>query len=177
MNHSDVSLGLIPMFHGYGMLVNCSCMTVGGKLIVLKYFDRELFLKSIHVQKVCAHTFVSWHVELTLTKRLLDFSSIKVTILFAVTPLMVFLAKDPAVDDYDLSSLKIIYSGAAPLPKEILLDVIQRLRKDGSLKILQGYGMTESCVVSTLYDANITKCVHGSVGKVICGMAAKVSRV
>lgn len=55
MKHSDVLMGLIPMFHGYGVLVNCSCMSVGSKLIVLKYFDKELFLKSIYVQKVCTY--------------------------------------------------------------------------------------------------------------------------
>lgn len=90
---------------------------------------------------------------------------------------MIFLAKDSIVDNYDLSSLKIIYSGAAPLPKEILLNVIKRLDKDNTLKILQGYGMTELTMVSTLHDVNIAKCIHGSVGKLICGMTAKVSNI
>lgn len=50
---SDVLMGLIPMFHGYGFLVICICMSVGSKLIVHKYFDENLFLKSIEVHKVC----------------------------------------------------------------------------------------------------------------------------
>lgn len=91
---------------------------------------------------------------------------------------MIFLAKDPIIDNYDLSSLKKIYSGAAPLPKDILLNVIKRLDKDKTLKILQGYGMTELTMVSTIYDdVNTVKCVLGSVGKLICGMAAKVSLI
>lgn len=36
-----------------------------------------------------------------------------------VPPLMVFLAKSPLVDQYDLSSLKVLLCGAAPLSKEI----------------------------------------------------------
>lgn len=36
-----------------------------------------------------------------------------------VPPLMVFLAKHPLVDEYDLSSLQNIYCGAAALGKEV----------------------------------------------------------
>jgi len=53
-------MGLVPMFHGYGLLVMCMCMSIGSKVIVLKYFDEELFLKSIEVQKVCIK-FVSFN--------------------------------------------------------------------------------------------------------------------
>lgn len=63
VSHSDVLMGLMPMFHGYGVLVNCSCMSVGCKLIVLKYFDKELFLKSIYVQKVCTDLYILWYTK------------------------------------------------------------------------------------------------------------------
>lgn len=90
---------------------------------------------------------------------------------------MVFLAKHPIVDNYNLSSLKIIYSGAAPLSKDIQLKVIERIGKDNSLKILQGYGMTESSFLSTHHGEDTVENVHGSVGKLMSGMAAKVSCV
>lgn len=45
-------MGLIPMFHGYGFLVNCMTMAIGCKLIVHKYFNEELFLNSIDVYQV-----------------------------------------------------------------------------------------------------------------------------
>lgn len=79
------------------------------------------------------------------------------------------------VDNYDLSSLKIIYSGAAPLSKEIQSKVVHRIGKGNQLKVLQGYGMTESSIVSTFHGANTVECVDGSVGHLICGMSAKVS--
>jgi 4-coumarate--CoA ligase len=43
-----------------------------------------------------------------------------------VPPLMVFLAKNPLVNAYDLSSLKYLISGAAPLSKEVELAVMAR---------------------------------------------------
>lgn len=50
-------MGLVPMFHGYGLLIICMCLSIGSKVIVLKYFDEELFLKSIEAQKVCIQLY------------------------------------------------------------------------------------------------------------------------
>lgn len=46
-------MGLVPMFHGYGLLIICICFELGNKVIVLKQFDEDLFLKSIEIHKVC----------------------------------------------------------------------------------------------------------------------------
>lgn len=45
-------MGLVPMFHGYGLLLMCICMSIGSKIIILKFFDESLFLKCIEFQKV-----------------------------------------------------------------------------------------------------------------------------
>jgi len=50
---TDTLMGLVPMFHGYGFLIICLCLSIGSKVVVLKHFDEELFLKSLEVQKVC----------------------------------------------------------------------------------------------------------------------------
>uniref|UniRef100_A0A2S2NIC6 Luciferin 4-monooxygenase n=1 Tax=Schizaphis graminum TaxID=13262 RepID=A0A2S2NIC6_SCHGA len=144
----DIMMGLVPMFHGYGLLIICLCMSIGSKVIVLKYFDEELFLKSIEVQKI--------------------------SILFVVPPLMIFLAKHPLVDKYNLSCLKVIYSGAAPLSLNIENEVINRIGKGKQLKVFQGYGMTELSVVVTAADESEVNHTSGTVGKVICGMSGKV---
>lgn len=47
------------------------------------------------------------------------FQKYRVSLIFVVPPLVVFLAKSPLVDEYDLSSLKELGSGAAPLSKEV----------------------------------------------------------
>jgi acyl-CoA synthetase (AMP-forming)/AMP-acid ligase II len=62
------------------------------------------------------------------------------TILHVVPPIVLFLAKHPMVGNYNLSSVKEIFSGAAPLGKELSEALIKRL----GIKLLrQGYGMTE----------------------------------
>lgn len=47
VNDSDILMGLVPMFHEYGLLIMCMCMKIGSQLIVHKKFEADLFLKSI----------------------------------------------------------------------------------------------------------------------------------
>jgi len=94
-----------------------------------------------------------------------------------VPPLMIFLAKHPLVDKYNLSCLNVIYSGAAPLSLEIENEVVNRIGNGKSIKVFQGYGMTELSIVSTIPGQNKDDHVSGSVGKLICGMSGKVSCV
>lgn len=86
-----------------------------------------------------------------------------------VPPLMVFLAKSPLVDNYDVSTLKIIWCGAAPLSKESEDAVQKRL---GIPVIRQGYGMTEG----TLAFSGQTDEHHssGSVGVLRNGVLARI---
>lgn len=88
---------------------------------------------------------------------------------------MVFLAKHSLVDKYNLSSLKAIYSGAAPLSLDIQQEIIKRIGKGKPLIVLQGYGMTESCILATLHNENNEITVNSSVGNLFRGMSAKVS--
>jgi 4-coumarate--CoA ligase len=53
---------------------------------------------------------------------------------------VVLLAKDPIVEKYDLSSIRIINSSAAPLKEDLLLATYRRL----GIPIKQGYGLTET---------------------------------
>lgn len=73
-------LGLLPLFHAYGLFVSFLVFASGAKLIVLPRFDERLFLEAI--------------------------SKYKIDSLALVPPLMVFLAKSPIVDEYDLSCVK-----------------------------------------------------------------------
>jgi 4-coumarate--CoA ligase len=63
----------------------------------------------------------------------------KVNYLAIVPPIMVFLAKSPLVDQYDLSSVVEIGCGAAPLSIEVENQVRNRLKHDFTLR--QGYGI------------------------------------
>ena len=46
-------------------------------------------------------------------------------------PIVNFLANDPMVDQFDLSSLRDPYSGASTLGKELTEKMVQRLKLDG----------------------------------------------
>ena len=54
-----------------------------------------------------------------------------------VPPIMVFLAKHPLVDKYDLSSLTDLMCGAAPLSQQLEDEVSERLKND-KLSFRQG---------------------------------------
>lgn len=95
--------------------------------------------------------------------------------MFAVPPLMIFFAKHNLVDKYNLSSLNIIYCGAAPLSKDIQIEVLKRISKaNNPLKLFQGYGMTELCILSTAHSSDINESTYGSVGTLLSGMSGKV---
>ena len=68
----------------------------------------------------------------------------KVTWFFAVPPMVLAFAKHPLVDQYDLSSLQTVFSGAAPLGAELAQEAAERI----GCEVVQGYGMTELSPVS-----------------------------
>jgi len=69
----------------------------------------------------------------------------KITHTNIVPPMVILLAKHPSVEKYDLSSLKIVNSGAAPLSSELQLAVLKRLKTP----VRQAYGMTETAPCTT----------------------------
>lgn len=141
--HDDSFLGLIPFFHGYGFAFMLLTLMVPTKLVVMAKFDEKIFLEAIQKYKI--------------------------SYLALVPPLMVMLAKHPLVAQYDLSSVRSIRCGAAPLSKDIQLAVHKRLKiKD----IAQGYGMTELSVACCFTPPEKNK--MGSSGVITFGMEAKV---
>src|SRR5262249_19826286 len=71
---------------------------------------------------------------------------------------VVALAKQPVVDNYDLSKLEQLFSGAAPLSAELADEAGARL----GCEVVQGYGMTELSPVSHITPKGRFK--PGSVG-------------
>src|SRR3546814_1939251 len=98
-----------------------------------------------------------------LTEFLANIADRKCTHAFIAPPVAVALAKHPLIDDYDLSSLRAIMSGAAPLDEELGRAVTARL----GCALVQGYGMSELSPVShiTPFDG----------GAELVGAAAPVS--
>lgn len=65
----------------------------------------------------------------------------KITELSCVPPIAVALAKHPLVKKYDLSSVAAIGGGAAPMGRDVAVQVEKIW--DGRVNYKQGYGMTE----------------------------------
>ena len=118
-SQGEVLIGILPFYHIYGMTVIMSMALRGGATIVtMPRFDLEHFLE------------------------LMD--TYKVTVAYLVPPIILALAKHPLVDKYDLSSLKQITSGAAPLSSSLSDECATRL----GCVVKQGYGLTETSPVT-----------------------------
>jgi len=99
----------------------------------------------------------------------------KVTIAHLVPPIILLLAKHPLVDKFNLSSLKVINSGAAPLGQDLQVACSERLK---SVIVKQGYGMTELSPVSHVTPpGGKEKVIAGSVGLLLPNMEAKIVSV
>lgn len=64
----------------------------------------------------------------------------KITFVYVVPPVVLLLGKHPVVDKYDLSSVRMMSCGAAPLTRELVEAVYKRLK----VPIKQGYGLSET---------------------------------
>lgn len=104
----------LPFFHIYGLVL--------GLLTVARHTTKTVFLPAFDLPKF---------LELVQTH--------KVTRTYIVPPIILALAKHPLVDSYDLSSLKTIISGAAPLGGDVQEACSKRL----NCIVKQAWGMTE----------------------------------
>jgi long-subunit acyl-CoA synthetase (AMP-forming) len=77
--------------------------------------------------------------QFVYTEFLQTIQNYKITHLQIAPPILVMLSKRPETNNYDLSSVKYILCGAAPLSKELQNDVSRRF----NVQINQGWGMTE----------------------------------
>lgn len=94
----------------------------------------------------------------------------KVTYCYVAPPIVVHLAKNPLINNYDLSSLNFITSGAAPLTKELIVEVHERL----GVRVKQAYGLSETSPVTHMmfWDDN-WKTAMGSCGPPLPNIVAK----
>jgi len=136
-HQDDILICVLPLFHIYGLVVVLNMgLHLGATIVIMPRFDLEQFLSLIQKYRV--------------------------TLAHIVPPVVLKLAKDPIVDRYDLSSLKMIFSGAAPLGADLTRECMQRI----GCGIRQGYGMTETSPVTHTSPADPAKMKLGSVGTV-----------
>jgi acyl-CoA synthetase (AMP-forming)/AMP-acid ligase II len=138
-------MAVLPFFHIYGMQVIMNQGLYRGTTIVsMPRFELEPFLQAVQQYGV--------------------------TRLFLAPPIVVALAKHPLVDKYDLSSVKTIFSGAAPLDAETARVCGERIK----CRVSQGYGLTETSPVSHSVSDRSPEVVPGSVGPSLPNTECKI---
>ncbi|MGH7291164.1 MAG: AMP-binding protein, partial [Myxococcota bacterium] len=151
MRSDDRILAVLPFFHIYGMTVLLNAaLHARARLVIMPSFDLGEFLDNIQKHR-CTYVFIA-------------------------PPVAVALAKHPVVDSYDLSSLRNVMSGAAPLDEELGHAVAKRL----NCQLVQGYGMSELSPVSHITPADGGLELTGSVAPLSsCGWTVPnaVSRI
>ncbi|TVU05674.1 hypothetical protein EJB05_48847, partial [Eragrostis curvula] len=117
IREDDVVLCVLPMFHVYSLHSILLCgMRAGAALVLMKRFDTARMLELVALHGI--------------------------TVAPLVPPIVVEIAKSgDALDRYDLSSVRMVISGAAPMGKE-LQDILHA--KLPRAVFGQGYGMTEA---------------------------------
>lgn len=112
-------LAALPFFHVFGLtvLLNQAIM-LGGELILVPRFEAESILRLIERQKP--------------------------TVFPGAPTMYIALINHPNVRAYDLSSIRICISGAAPLPQEVQ----ERFEAITGGRLIEGYGLTEASPVT-----------------------------
>jgi long-chain acyl-CoA synthetase len=115
----EVILGVLPFFHSYGLttILNLGLLN-GAKLVLLPRFVLADALKTIDKQKP--------------------------TLFPGVPTIYVAINNAPDLNKYDIKSIKVCISGAAPLPVEVQ----QQFEKNTGGKLVEGYGLSETSPVT-----------------------------
>jgi acyl-CoA synthetase (AMP-forming)/AMP-acid ligase II len=141
----DVVIAVLPFFHVYGMcLIMNLGLLAGATLVTMPRFELEQFLDLLERHQV--------------------------TRAYVVPPIVLALAKHPAVDGRDLSALRHILSGAAPLGAELAEDVAERI----GCSVTQGYGMTEMSPITHLVPPFSAAEKPGSIGPPLPGTECRL---
>ena len=144
LTEKDTMVCVVPMYHLYGLhvVVNLG-LSLGATIVILPRYDRGLFLRTLERYGV--------------------------TVAPLVPPLVLELSRAPEVDEHDLSKLRLIHCGAAPLAAEVARACSKRL----GCPIRFGYGLTE---VSPLSHSSLPSVPDkpGSVGYCLPNTECKI---
>ena len=141
----DVSIGVLPFYHIYGMNVVMNWhIREGVTVVTAPKFELEPFLETLEEHSV--------------------------TVAYLVPPIVLRLAQEPLVEEYDLSALSLIGSGAAPLPEEVATACASRL----DCLVKQGYGLTEASPTTHFTPRDPDRVRRGTVGPTLPNTECRV---
>jgi acyl-CoA synthetase (AMP-forming)/AMP-acid ligase II len=145
VSESDTMIAVIPFFHIYGMTVLLNIgLAVGATLVIPPRFELTSFLQTLE--------------------------SSAVTFAPVAPPIILALAKESIVAGYDLSRLRVVVSGGAPLGAEVERACRERI----GCQVKQGFGLTETSPVTHLSPADSERAVPGAVGQLLPNTEARI---
>jgi len=141
----DACMGVLPMYHIYGLVMNLHfVLFCGMTLVVCPKFNFQAMLESI----------VRHHI----------------THLYIVPPQVVMLVNNPLTKQYDLGHVRFGMVGAAPLSKAVTEKFKAMFPR---MRMGQGYGMTETCTIVSKFLFQ-QESVNGSAGLLIPDTIARI---
>ncbi|HXR43859.1 MAG TPA: AMP-binding protein, partial [Pseudolysinimonas sp.] len=145
LRDTDRVLAVLPFFHIYGMTVLLNlALRQRASLVTMPKFDLVEFLTNIQTYGC--------------------------TYLYIAPPIAVALAKHPIVDQFDISTVHTVFSGAAPLDGETAEAAGRRIHA----RMMQGYGMSELSPVSHAMPADRHDIPVSSVGTLLPNQECKL---
>ncbi|RCN46643.1 AMP-binding enzyme [Ancylostoma caninum] len=135
-------IAFLPFYHAMGLYNSFFTLYNGTTQITMARFNLRELLQNIQ----------DYHISFLLV----------------VPSVVLAMVESPLLDSYDLSSLALIGSGAAPLSQSVVDRLNKRLPE---VRIVQGYGMTETSVASHIPTLS---CPKGSVGTLLPNTEMKV---
>jgi acyl-CoA synthetase (AMP-forming)/AMP-acid ligase II len=145
LSPDDVVIAVLPFFHVYGMcLIMNLGLLAGATLVTMPRFDLKQFLDLLEHHQV--------------------------TRAYVVPPIALALAKHPDVEGRDLSALRHILCGAAPLGADLAEEVAERI----GCSVTQGYGMTEMSPVTHMVPPLSAVDKPGSIGPPLPGTECRL---
>jgi long-chain acyl-CoA synthetase len=140
----DRSLSCLPLAHSYGLLVLNVALHHPGRQqsVLMRWFDPEAWLRLAQEHRVQIAPLV---------------------------PSMLYLLLAQPLEDYDLSELRYVASGAAPLAVGAIEEFLRRVP---GVQIREGYGLTESSALVSTNPPGRSK--YGTVGPPVPGTELRI---
>jgi fatty-acyl-CoA synthase len=130
----EVTLVTAPMFHTAALNMTClPTLLKGGHLVIEPRFDADAVLETI--------------------------ARMRVTLLFGVPTMFTALTRSSKWATADLSSVRLLLCGGAPVPKSLITTYLER-----GLSFVQGYGMTETAPGALIVDPHLSAETVGAAG-------------
>ncbi|MBF0443035.1 MAG: long-chain fatty acid--CoA ligase [Oligoflexales bacterium] len=128
-----VAMGTLPIFHAFGLFTLNLCVLGVWTLVLVPKPETEIMMKTIQKQKA--------------------------TLFMGVPTMFISMLNHPKLKKYDLSSLVMSISGAAPCP----VDVIRKFENLTGSMFIEGYGLSEASPAVCLNPVN-GRTKPGSIG-------------